>query len=55
MIMPSVFAFGLDPSAGPGLTFITMPAVFAQLPFGQVFAVIFYLCIAVAASRRPSR
>ena len=49
MIMPSVFAFGLDPSAGPGLTFITMPAVFAQLPFGQVFAVIFYLCIAVAA------
>ncbi len=49
MIMPSVFAFGLDPTAGPGLTFITMPAVFAQLPFGQLFAVMFYLCIAVAA------
>lgn len=49
MIMPSVFAFGLDPTAGPGLTFITMPAVFAQLPFGQFFAVIFYLCIVVAA------
>lgn len=49
MIMPSVFAFGLDPTAGPGLTFITMPAVFAQLPFGQVFAVIFYLCLIVAA------
>lgn len=49
MIMPSVFAFGLDPTAGPGLTFITMPAVFSQLPFGQVFAVIFYLCIVVAA------
>mgnify|MGYP000247708747 CR=1 FL=1 len=49
MIMPAVFAFGLDPSAGPGLTFITMPAVFAQLPFGQLFAVMFYLCIAVAA------
>ena len=49
MIMPSVFAFGLDPTAGPGLTFITMPTVFAQLPFGQVFAVIFYLCIVVAA------
>ena len=26
MIMPAVFAFGLDPTAGPGLTFITMPA-----------------------------
>ena len=49
MIMPSVFAFGLDPTAGPGLTFITMPAVFAQFPFGQFFAVIFYLCIVVAA------
>ena len=49
MIMPSVFAFGLDPTAGPGLTFITMPAVFAQLPFGQVCAVIFYLCLIVAA------
>ena len=49
MIMPSVFAFGLDPSAGPGLTFITMPAVFAQIPFGQLFAVMFYLCIVVAA------
>ena len=49
MIMPSVFAFGLDPAAGPGLTFITMPAVFAQLPFGQLFAIMFYLCIVVAA------
>ena len=41
--------FGLSPDAGPGLTFITMPAVFAQLPFGQFFAIIFYLCIVVAA------
>ena len=49
MIMPSVFAVGRDPTAGPGLTFITMPAVFAQLPFGQIFAAIFYLCLIVAA------
>ena len=49
MIMPAVFAFGLDPSAGPGLTFVTMPAVFAQLPLGQLLAVIFYACLVVAA------
>lgn len=49
MIMPAVFAFGLDPSAGPGLTFVTMPAVFAQLPFGQGFAIVFYACLVVAA------
>ena len=49
MIMPAVFAFDLDPSAGPGLTFMTMPVVFAQLPFGQLFAFAFYACLAVAA------
>ena len=49
MVMPSVFAFNLDPSAGPGLTFVTMPAVFAQMPFGQLFAVFFYICLMVAA------
>lgn len=49
MIMPAVFAFSVDPSAGPGLTFITMPAIFAQMPFGQLFAIVFYLCLVVAA------
>ena len=32
MVMPAVFAFHLDPTAGPGLTFVTMPAVFSQMP-----------------------
>ena len=49
MVMPTVFAFGLDPNAGPGLTFVTMPAIFAQLPAGQFFAVAFYLCLVFAA------
>ncbi len=49
MIMPAVFALGLDPAAGPGLTFITMPAVFAQIPLGHLFASMFYLCIVAAA------
>lgn len=49
MIMPTVFAFGLDPNAGPGLTFVTMPAIFSQLPFGQLFAIAFYLCLTFAA------
>lgn len=49
MIMPAVFAFGLTPGAGPGLTFVTMPVVFANLPFGQFFAIVFYLCLVVAA------
>ena len=49
MVMPAVFAFGLDPTAGPGLTFVTMPAIFAKMPLGQLFAVCFYACLFVAA------
>ena len=49
MVMPAVFAFHLDPTAGPGLTFVTMPAVFSQLPLGQGFAAAFYACLTVAA------
>ncbi len=49
MIMPAVFAFGLEPAGGPGLTFMTMPAVFAQLPMGHILSIAFYLLIIVAA------
>ncbi len=49
MILPAVFAFGLNPSAGPGLTFITLPAVFASMPFGAFFAVLFFSLLTIAA------
>ncbi|HAD87217.1 MAG TPA: sodium-dependent transporter [Rhodospirillaceae bacterium] len=49
MVLPAVFAFGFDPAAGPGLTFITLPAVFAQMPAGQVFAFLFFALLAIAA------
>lgn len=49
MIMPAVFAFHLPPTAGPGLTFATMPAVFSSLPFGHFFAVLFFVCLFAAA------
>ncbi len=49
MIFPALFAFNLDPSAGPGLTFMTMPVVFASLPFGQIFAIAFFALLSVAA------
>jgi len=47
--MPAVFAYGLEPDAGPGLVFITLPMIFAQLSGGSVVAVIFYFCLFVAA------
>ncbi len=48
-IFPAVFAFGFDPAGGPGLTFITLPAVFAELPGGTFFGFLFFLLLAVAA------
>ena len=49
MVVPAVFAFGFDPAAGPGLTFITMPAVFSQMLGGQAFAIAFFFLLLVAA------
>jgi NSS family neurotransmitter:Na+ symporter len=49
VIMPAVFAFSFDPSAGPGLVFITLPAVFAKMPLGVVFAVLFFVLLVIAA------
>ncbi|WP_419799477.1 MAG: sodium-dependent transporter [Terasakiella sp.] len=49
LILPAVFAFGFDPAAGPGLTFITLPAVFAQMPGGVFFGVLFFFLLTIAA------
>ena len=48
-IFPAIFALGFNPGAGPGLVFITLPAVFAHLPFGVVFGVLFFVLLAIAA------
>ena len=45
VIIPAVFAYGLEMGAGPGLLFITMPSVFGDLPFGQLMAIIFFLAV----------
>ena len=47
-IMPAVFAFGIEPSAGPSLMFVTIPNIFKQMPMGRLFAVIFFLSVCFA-------
>jgi NSS family neurotransmitter:Na+ symporter len=42
-IFPVVFAFGFEPTEGPGLLFIVLPSVFSQMPFGELFLFIFLL------------
>jgi len=49
-IFPAVFAFGYEPTAGASLLFITIPAVFASMPFGGVFTFLFFLLTAIAAT-----
>ncbi|MCF7822955.1 MAG: sodium-dependent transporter [Candidatus Marinimicrobia bacterium] len=48
-IFSAVFASGLDPAAGPGLIFQTLPAVFSSMPGGVYFSFLFFLLMAIAA------
>lgn len=48
-IFPAVFAFGFQPDAGASLLFITIPAVFASMPMGNVFMVIFFVLTFIAS------
>lgn len=48
-IFPIVFAVGLEPAAGPGLIFKTIPVVFSQLPGGYLLAILFFLLLSFAA------
>lgn len=49
-IFPAVFSFGFEPSSGPGLLFITIPAVFDSMPAGQIFTGAFFILAAVAST-----
>ena len=48
-IFPIIFANGMDPGAGPGLMFVSLPVAFGQMPGGQVFGFIFFVLVGVAA------
>jgi len=49
MIFPAAFSFGLDVNSGAGLAFITLPNIFAQIPYGNIFAVLFFVLLFFAA------
>jgi NSS family neurotransmitter:Na+ symporter len=48
VIFPAVFHHGLDPAAGAGLIFQTLPVAFAQMPGGYLFSVLFFVMLSVA-------
>lgn len=48
-IFPAVFAFGIDPAAGPELAFITLPQIFLAMPGGRMVGAVFFLLLSAAA------
>lgn len=48
-ILPAVFALGFKPDQGPGLLFITLPAVFENMPLGSIFGALFFVLVFFAA------
>lgn len=46
---PAVFTFGLQPTHGPTLAFVTMPKVFSEMAFGHWFAAAFFFLLVIAA------
>ncbi|MCX7922662.1 MAG: sodium-dependent transporter [Clostridia bacterium] len=49
-IFPAVFSFGMEPGAGPGLLFMTIPLVFSQVPFGNMLLIAFFVLSSIAAT-----
>jgi NSS family neurotransmitter:Na+ symporter len=48
-IFSVVFSVGMEPAAGPGLVFKTIPVVFSRIPGGGLLAICFFLLLAFAA------
>lgn len=48
-IFPIVFANGLEPGAGPGLVFLTLPIAFGNMPGGMLFGTLFFVLLVFAA------
>lgn len=49
VIFPIVFSFSLEPGAGPGLMFITLPLAFGNIAFGQWVGIAFFVLVSFAA------
>ena len=48
-ILPTVFAFKMEPAQGPGLMFIAIPEVFRMMTGGYWFGILFFILVFFAA------
>ncbi|MCI5723309.1 MAG: sodium-dependent transporter [Erysipelotrichaceae bacterium] len=49
IIFPACFAFGIEPSQGPSLIFVTLPNVFNHMFLGRLWGSLFFLFMSFAA------
>ncbi len=48
-IFPIVFTYGMEPTAGSGLVFQTLPIIFAKIPAGLLISTVFFALLLFAA------
>jgi len=49
VIFPIVFSFDIDPGAGPGLVFVSLPMAFQKMAAGSLVALAFFVLLLAAA------
>lgn len=49
IVFPIVFSYGLEPSSGPGLLFVSLTAAFSNMPMGELFGFLFFALVGIAA------
>ena len=49
IIFPCCFTYGVDPGAGPGLIFVSLPNTFHAMPGGRWWGALFFVFLSVAA------
>ena len=49
IIFPACFAYGVEPTSGPSLIFITLPNVFNHMAWGRLWGTLFFIFMSFAA------
>lgn len=49
LIFPAVFTYGMEPQAGPTLVFVTLPEIFARMPGGHIWSLLFFMLLFFAS------
>lgn len=49
VVLPTVFAFGVDPASGPELVFLALPQIFPEMAGGYLWSLVFFIGFLFAA------